>query len=468
MAITWTDYDNGETLVNIRTAENTFRNAVVTDVNANTTKLAGIEAGATADQSDAEIKTAYEANADTNALTDAEKAILVDFEDSVGAVTSETGILTLDDIVSLNADISKLDIIAFTYCIQGTKYSYAGGTAISPTIGAGDSSTFIGVDSSGIIYSEDKFTETQTLTILPIARMQAVQGQSGSGSDLQSPIHLMYTTTQEGHEGRAWMEGVIGALYEKGGLYSENGTTPLQVDQTAGAFHNAQRRHITVSADTNIEASRLYHISGAPTLQTRATLVIPKFYDNGTDIVALGNNKYASHTLLRSPKAEDVFIFVYSNMEYASQAGAEQAPIDFSIFQSQAISGLIPVARFVLKGDSSNIISIIDERPIFGGSTSAITGTATLQQIYENSTTPEILTDTTRNGFTVKRGTAADTDNIYEGLNGAGTTTFSVDGNGLLLIAGTPTYADDAAAGVGGLTAGYVYKTTTGELRIKL
>ena len=101
MAITWTDYDNGETLVNIRTAENTFRNAVVTDVNANTTKLAGIEAGATADQSDAEIKTAYEANADTNALTDAEKAILVDFEDSVGAVTSETGILTLDDIVSL-------------------------------------------------------------------------------------------------------------------------------------------------------------------------------------------------------------------------------------------------------------------------------------------------------------------------------------------------------------------------------
>ena len=46
MALTWTDYSNGETLVNIRTAENTFRNAVVTDVNANTTKLAGIEAGA--------------------------------------------------------------------------------------------------------------------------------------------------------------------------------------------------------------------------------------------------------------------------------------------------------------------------------------------------------------------------------------------------------------------------------------
>lgn len=39
-------------------------------------KLAGIEAGATADQTDAEIKTAYENNANTNAFTDAEQTKL--------------------------------------------------------------------------------------------------------------------------------------------------------------------------------------------------------------------------------------------------------------------------------------------------------------------------------------------------------------------------------------------------------
>ena len=38
---------------------------------ADKTKMDGIETGATADQSDAEIKTAYENNSDTNALTDA-------------------------------------------------------------------------------------------------------------------------------------------------------------------------------------------------------------------------------------------------------------------------------------------------------------------------------------------------------------------------------------------------------------
>ena len=41
-----------------------------------TDKLGGIEENATADQTNAEIKTAYEANSDTNAFTDAEKTKL--------------------------------------------------------------------------------------------------------------------------------------------------------------------------------------------------------------------------------------------------------------------------------------------------------------------------------------------------------------------------------------------------------
>jgi len=40
--------------------------------------------------------------------------------------------------------------------------------------------------------------------------------------------------------------------------------------------------------------------------------------------------------------------------------------------------------------------------------------------------------------------------------------------NLVLTLAAIPTYADDAAAGAGGLTAGMVYKQATGELMIKL
>ena len=52
----------------------------------------------------------------------------------------------------------------------------------------------------------------------------------------------------------------------------------------------------------------------------------------------------------------------------------------------------------------------------------------------------------------------------------AGTRTprLTVKSDGIVNIANAPTYADDTAAGTGGLVAGDVYKTSTGELRIKL
>lgn len=55
------------------------------DVGAMGTKVDAIETGATADQTGAEIKTAYEAEANTNAFTDAEKTKLGNIEDSATA-----------------------------------------------------------------------------------------------------------------------------------------------------------------------------------------------------------------------------------------------------------------------------------------------------------------------------------------------------------------------------------------------
>ena len=51
------------------------------------TKLNNIEANATADQTNAEIKTAYEANSDTNAFTDAEKTKLAGISAGTGATS---------------------------------------------------------------------------------------------------------------------------------------------------------------------------------------------------------------------------------------------------------------------------------------------------------------------------------------------------------------------------------------------
>ena len=57
--------------------------------------------------------------------------------------------------------------------------------------------------------------------------------------------------------------------------------------------------------------------------------------------------------------------------------------------------------------------------------------TTTLQQAYNNSSTPEILTDSTLGAVSFKRGSSSDTDNVIEvqGGNGGGVT-FSVTGQG--------------------------------------
>jgi len=330
--------------------------------------------------------------------------------------------------VSLNADISKLDIEVGSYYIQGTKYVYAWGTAVSPTIGAWDSSTWVWFDSSWIVYSWTKWTSAQTQTILPAARLQAVQWDSGPWSDLQSPIDERYIISEPWYLERLWHTEAIWVLYNTWGTYSES-STALQVDQSAWKFYDAQRKAQDITADTNIEASALYHVSWSWSLQTRATLVTPLYYDNQTDIVALPVNKWATHTLLRSPKEEDLFFLLYSQAAYDSQADAEAAGVDYWLFVNQSSSWLVAVASIIIKGSSTNIDAIVDRRPFAWGNNPWVVWTATMQQSYDNSSDPEILTDAIRWAVTVKRWSAADTDCIFEWLNWAWSQTFCVDWN---------------------------------------
>lgn len=67
------------------------------DVSADGTKLDGVETGATADQTDAEIKTAYENNSDTNAFTD---ALLTKLNGIEASATADQSASDIEAIVS--------------------------------------------------------------------------------------------------------------------------------------------------------------------------------------------------------------------------------------------------------------------------------------------------------------------------------------------------------------------------------
>jgi hypothetical protein len=57
--------------------------------------------------------------------------------------------------------------------------------------------------------------------------------------------------------------------------------------------------------------------------------------------------------------------------------------------------------------------------------------TFSLQSVYNTSPTPQIVTNSTQGALTIKRGSAADTDNILVGQNGAGVNTTTITGAGV-------------------------------------
>ena len=119
------------------------------DLSVDGTKLDGIESGATADQTAAEIKTAYESNSDTNAFTDALQTKLTGIEASAD-VTDATNVQAAGALMD-----SELT-------------SEASVKAINQGLATTDSPTFAGLTSNGDIVFEgataDDFETTVTVT----------------------------------------------------------------------------------------------------------------------------------------------------------------------------------------------------------------------------------------------------------------------------------------------------------------
>ena len=112
------------------------------------TKLAGIETGATADQTNAEIKTAYESNADTNAFTDAEKTKLTGVE--AGATADQTAA----EIKSLYESNSNTN-----------EFSDAEQTKLAGIEAAADVTDATNVDAAGAVMNSDTSTASMSFVV---------------------------------------------------------------------------------------------------------------------------------------------------------------------------------------------------------------------------------------------------------------------------------------------------------------
>jgi hypothetical protein len=162
-------------------------------------------------------------------------------------------------------------------------------------------------------------------------------------------------------------------------------------------------------------------------------------YDNGGAPTAIpGTTDWVTPRIWHAPIA-NVLIYQYSQFTYATEAEA-LVGFDKEAFVDPAVLpyGAYIVAVLVHQDGETNFqnnATFIPQgkfRSTSGGGLSV----TSLQNAYNNSIQPEILTDGIRGAVTIQRGSGADTDDIFEGLNGAGTQTFALQGDGII-TAGT-------------------------------
>jgi hypothetical protein len=198
------------------------------------TKLAGIETGATADQTAGEIKTAYESNADTNAFTDAQVTKLSGIE-TAADVTDATNVTAAGALMD-----SEVTNLAQVKAFDTTDYATAAQGALA------DSAT------------QPATTVAKTSSI-GSAAMPAGTTAQRDGSPSAGYLRFNSTDTSfEGYDGSAW--GAIGG----GGGASGGGT-----DQVF--YENGQ----TVTTSYTLTASTNAMSTGPLTINSGVTVTVP-------------------------------------------------------------------------------------------------------------------------------------------------------------------------------------------------
>ena len=284
---------------------------------------------------------------------------------------------------------------------------------------------------------------------------------SSDGATLDSFVHHPNAVVQSANSVSDFMKA-IGDMNISGNEYSY-ASTDLTIKRSAGTtfsmnsnvFNNGKDPHYFDTSVLDPVPTFLYAYSdgaGGLSLAT-GTEIDPDSYDDGSGVLATipSSNKWTIQRIAFSP-ITGLTVIQYGQTIYNSKESAEAA-IDsegFDVLPNISAGG-IRTSLVVKKGetDLSSSDTVFRHTGKFGygiGNNAFGFGGQSLQDTYEISDEPEIETNSTRGALSIKRGSAADTDDVFETQNGAGTQTFSVNGNGDVKVGGH-SYADAEVTG---------------------
>ena len=379
----------------------------------------------------------------TNIPTSESIKAYVDASAGGGVVVSEaTGVLT-GGVLSTGTAATEYSISDGTGQVIAadgtvTPVSWTGKTNITPVALLTANISFVGITSAGaVIESTAAFTNLELRTIIQLG--VAVHVNRTTVDAVNNEQHISYNTNCQLND----LTDAIGFFNVSGNIISPNGAN-LNIDKSAGDMYGVG---VNYAVDVNNPNVLTLAILTAATFQYRfsdgsngvtGTAVDPDNLDDGAGgLTPLGGNKWS---------VQRAYSFTSNNLKLQRgqiQYGSKDKAIagitsgSFVTEPSIAANGLLR-GFLVIKEGTTNLSdtgkAVFVEATRFQAAAGGIGSTAsTLQEVYDNSAAnPEILTNATQGAFTVRRGSGADTDDIYQGQNNAATKTFSVDGNGLV------------------------------------
>lgn len=241
------------------------------------------------------------------------------------------------------------------------------------------------------------------------------------------------------------LNATLKSINSEGNILSANGAN-LNLNISAGKIYRAGANYAsdrnnpsltTLSSGTAITFRNKFRDGSGGWTAVNTSTVDADHYDDGTGILAVvPNNKFTVRIAWRFGGTGTVHLdygqAVYDNLKDAKESiSTAIVAKDPDNVKDAAIVGYVVVKKgtAALNNTTENAFY---KASMFGEAILTAGGTTDLNGAYNNSVSPQITTTTTGGAVAIKRGSAADTDNVLTVQNGAGTNTFAVTGSGVL------------------------------------